>query len=117
MNFQRGVKQRHPGGGRVSMGDHHIYNDQKQDNRKSKIYQSYRRRDMITTHELEAAIKETAEKIAQVEPDPENWEPWAVYLLESLEQQATAPRRKKAFERMLKKFAHDVARRANLGSW
>jgi hypothetical protein len=72
---------------------------------------------MITNNELEAAIKETAEKIAQVEPDPENWEPWAVYLLESLEQLATAPRRKAAFERMLKKMVNVIAKRVSLGSW
>ena len=72
---------------------------------------------MITNHELQSAIDDMAKTIAQVERYPENWESWAVYLLESLEQLAIDDRRKGEFEKMLKKLAHDIASRVNLGSW
>ena len=53
---------------------------------------------MTTNHELEAMLDEAAQAIAQVEPDPANWEPWAVYLFEVLEQIATDNRRKDEFD-------------------
>lgn len=72
---------------------------------------------MITNYELEAAIHELAEKISQVEEYPENWAPWVTYLVEDLEQLATAPRRKRAFDQMLKKLANVLAKRVSYGSW
>ena len=74
-------------------------------------------RDMTTNHELEAAIHDIAKNISEVEEYPENWAPWVIYLIEELEQLATAPRRKAAFEKMLKKMAHTIASRSSLGSW
>ena len=72
---------------------------------------------MTTNHELESAIDDVAKKISQVEKYPQNWVPWAVYLLEALEQIAIDNRRKGEFEKMLKKLAHDIAFRVSLGSW
>ena len=49
---------------------------------------------MITNHELQAVIDETAQDIAQVEDDPVNWGPWVFYVLEAMEQIATDKRQK-----------------------
>ena len=72
---------------------------------------------MITDHELEATIDDVARDISQVYPDPEDWEGWALYFFEAMEKVAIENRHKAQFERMLKKLANDIARRANLGSW
>ena len=72
---------------------------------------------MTTNHELESAIDDVAKKISQVEKYPQNWEPWAVYLLEALEQIAIDNRRKGEFEKMLKKMVNVLAKRVSYGSW
>ena len=72
---------------------------------------------MITDHELEATIDDVARDISQVYPDPEDWEGWALYFFEAMEQAAIENRHKEQFERMLKKLSYDIAKRVNIGSW
>ena len=87
MNFQRALNKDTLGGGQgVNGRSSYIYNNQKQDNRKSEIYQYYRRRGMITNHELEAVLDDPARDICQKYPDPEDWEGWALYFFEAMEQ-------------------------------
>lgn len=67
--------------------------------------------------DLMRSISRTAKEIADLEPDPKDWEGWVSYLLEELQLQASRDFRPAAFENMLETLKTSLAARIERGKW
>ena len=67
--------------------------------------------------DLMRSISRTAEEIADLEPDPNDWDGWVMYLLEELQLQASKDIKPAAFESMLETLKTSLAARIDGGKW
>lgn len=71
-------------------------------------------KDAIVLVELQEMLKDTATGITQIQPDPENWSDWIVYLLKTLGEKT---REEQAFEETLDRLNNSLESRLETGSW
>jgi len=67
--------------------------------------------------DLMRSISRTAKEIADLEPDPNDWDGWVSYLLEELQLQASRDFKPAAFESMLETLKTSLAARIESGKW
>lgn len=67
--------------------------------------------------DLMKSVSQTAEKIADLEPDPVDWDGWVSYLLEELQLQASKDFKPAAFEKMLRTLKTSLESRIDSGKW
>ena len=74
---------------------------------------------MSTIHELQVVLDDTAEDLAQVLPEVDNWGGALVYLLQALEVKAMDldQEHPAQFEVLLSDLAGAIASRLNAGRW
>jgi len=66
---------------------------------------------------LMTLLTKSANEIANLESDPNDWPGWIVYLLEALEVEATSDRKEAGFESMLPILQLALERRIQRGRW
>ncbi len=67
--------------------------------------------------ELMDVLGQTANEIAQVEPEPGDWAGWITYLLEVLQTEAEKDRKDAAYESMLHDLREALETRIEGGKW
>lgn len=67
--------------------------------------------------DLMTSLTNTANEIANLESDPNDWPGWIAYLLEALEVEATRDRKEPGFEAMLPLMLQSLERRIQRGKW
>ncbi len=58
---------------------------------------------------LKDMLEQTANDLAVVEPDPENWSEWVAYLLEVLQIEAQEDGQNEKFNKMIKSLVKELA--------
>ncbi len=68
-------------------------------------------------NDLMELLSDTANEIADVEPEPGDWSGWIAYLLESLQEQADKDFKRGEYETMLETLRDDLITRIDRGKW
>ena len=73
-----------------------------------KVSKALNRKSTTPEEELQDALDEMARDIALIEPDPQDWAGWVIYLLEKMEEEAQRRGMHVNYKEMLRSLKQDI---------